>query len=67
MKLKSPTSGKRQGLDSDFDESYSSINLKISKEISHISILKEIADKWVDRGCYRTLDRALRALIAGDI
>ena len=67
MKLISPASGKRQGLDNDFDELYSSISFKKPKEISHIKILKEIGVKWVDRRCYRTLDRALRALIAGDI
>ncbi len=43
------------------------ISPKKPKEISHIKILKEIGVKWVDRRCYRTLDRALRALIAGDI
>ncbi len=64
---KSPASDKRQGLDNDFGESNSSTILKKSKEISHIAILKEIADKWVDRRCYNTIDRALRALIAGDV
>ena len=67
MKIKSPASGKRQGLDNDFDESYSSITFKKHKEINHIRILKEIGEKWVDRRCYRTLDRALRALIRGDL
>jgi len=67
MKIKSPASGKRQGLDNDFGESYTSTKSKKLKEISHIRTLKEIGDKWVDRRYYKTLDRALRALIRGDL
>ena len=65
MKIKSPASGK--GLGNNFGESNTSTNSKKPKEISHIRTLKEIGDKWVDRRYYRTLDRALRALIRGDL
>ena len=64
MKRKSPASGKRQGLDNDSHKIDSSTN---HKEISHLKTLQEIADKWVDRGCYGSSDRALRALIGGDL
>ncbi len=33
--------------------------------INHLNALQEIADKWVDRGCYGTPDRALRVLVGG--
>jgi hypothetical protein len=66
MKLKSPASGKRQGLDNDFGESNSStLKLKKSKGINHIRILNEIATKWVAKGYYSTSGRALEALIGG--
>ena len=63
-KRKSPASGKRQGLDNGFDRSNSSIKLK---GMNHQKTLQAIANKWVERRCYDTLDRALRALIGGDL
>ena len=41
--------------------------LKNPRGINHLNTLQEIADKWVDRGCYGTPDRALRALIRGEL
>ena len=35
--------------------------------INHLNTLQEIADKWVDRGCYGSSDRALRALVGGEL
>ena len=68
MKRKSPASGKRQGLDNDFDDPNSSTyRPEKLKTINHLSTLQDIAVKWVDRRCYPTLDRALRALVIGDL
>jgi len=39
------------------------LNPNKPKTINHLKDLQEIADKWVDRGCYGTPDRALRALV----
>lgn len=64
----SPAPGKGEELDNDFGESNSStITPKKPKTINHLSTLQEIAVKWVDRRCYPTLDRALRALVIGDL
>ena len=63
-KKTSRASGKRQELDSGFIRSNSSIKIK---GVNHQKTLKEIANKWVERRCYNTLDRALRALIGGDL
>ena len=66
MKLKSPASDKRQGLDNDFDNSNSStITHTIPKVIGRLETLSAIATKWVDKGCYETPGRALQALIGG--
>jgi hypothetical protein len=68
MKLKSPASGKRQGLDNNFDESNSSIKTFRKPSVTnHLSTPQYIAEKWVDRCCYHTIDRALRALVGGDL
>ncbi len=68
MKILAPTAqGGQQRLNLNLGGTDNSTSPKKPKEISHIKILKEIGVKWVDRRCYRTLDRALRALIAGDI
>ena len=34
--------------------------------INCLRAMQEIADRWVDRGCYGTPDRALRALVGGE-
>ena len=66
-KRKSPASGMRQGLGNNFGESNSSIKRKIPKGINHLRTLNEIASKWVDKRYYPTLERALRAVVAGDV
>ena len=61
MKLKTPALWEqRQGLGNDSGESNSSTK---PKSFNHAKTLQAIADKWVNRGCYSTSDRALRALI----
>ena len=37
------------------------------KGINSLKTLQEIANKWVARGCYSSSDRALRALIGGEL
>ena len=41
--------------------------LKNLTGINHLNTLQEIADKWVDRGCYISPGRVLRALVGGDL
>ncbi len=67
MKLKSPASGKRTGLDFDTCDSNSSTNTKKRKGINHLKTLQDISNKWVKMGCYKTPDRALRALIGDQL
>jgi hypothetical protein len=50
-----------------FSEQDSSKYTQIHKGNSDLKALEQIANKWVDRRCYSTIDRALRALIAGDV
>ena len=40
---------------------------KILKNFNHLKVLQTLAEKWVDRGCYSTPDRALRALIGNEL
>lgn len=68
MRYSAPAAqGGQQRLNLNLGGTDNSTTPKKPKEISHIRILKEIGVKWVDRRCYRTLDRALRALITGEI
>jgi hypothetical protein len=65
MNEKAPTRGQRLNLNlGGTDNSTSPQKLK---RINHIRTLQEIADKWVDRGCYKTPGRALQALIGGKL
>lgn len=66
-KLKSPASGKRQGLINDFSESKSNIKRKIPKGIKHLCTPNDMANKWVENRYYTTLGRALQAVVAGDV
>jgi len=66
MKLISPASGKRQGLDNDFDDQNSSIKpttLTISRNGK--KTLKQIARKWAARGYYSSPSEAMRVLLEG--
>ena len=68
MKLKSPASGKRQGLDYDICKSNSSTKpTKLNTTQNGRKVLEQLASKWVSRGYYKTPDRALRALIGGEL
>jgi hypothetical protein len=66
MKRKSPASGKRQGLDNDFDEAYSSTNPhKLHTRRNRQKTLARIARKWAARGYYPTPSEAMVALLGG--
>ena len=65
MNEKAPARGQRLNLE--LDPQDRSTNPIKHKGIKHLRTLREIGEKWVDRRCYRTLDRALRALIRGDL
>ncbi len=73
MNEKAPT--REQRLNLNLDGTDTSTNPKEVKDktprnlssINHLNTLQEIADKWVYRGCYGSSDRALRALIGGDL
>jgi len=70
MRRTTPAPGYRgKGLDNDFGESRNSsiISNRKLKDFNHLTTLQKIADKWVDRGCYDTPGRALRALIGGEL
>lgn len=43
------------------------LNPNKPRTINCLKALKEIVDKRVDRGCYSPLDRALRALVGGEL
>ncbi len=67
MRSTIPAPGMGQGLDNNSGESNSSIKLKITKDINRLQVLNEIANKWVDKGCYSNSGRALQALIGGKL
>jgi len=64
MRRTTPTPG--MGQEPFSDRRGSNGNTKL-KGINSLRTLREIADKWVSKGCYATPDRALRALIGGDL
>jgi len=64
MKLKSPASGKRLGLDNDFSDSNSSTkNHKLHSRHSGKKALERIARKWASRGFYSTPSAAMSVLL----
>ena len=64
MKRKSPASGKRQGLDNDFDNQNSSTkNHKLHSSHNGKKTLERIARKWTSRGYYPTPSAAMKALM----
>ena len=65
MNEKAPTRGQRLNLN--LGGTDNSTSPRKPKGFNHLRTLREIGEKWVDRRCYRTLDRALRALIRGDL
>ena len=65
MNEKTPTLGQRLNLN--LRRTDTSTNPHKSKGINHLNTLQEIANKWIDRGCYGTPDRALRALVGGEL
>lgn len=68
MKLESPTSGERTGLDFDTCESNSSTKPTILNT-SHNGkmVLEQLARKWVSRGYLSTPSKAMWALLEGAI
>jgi len=65
MNEKAPTRGQRLNLELDIQD-YTE-RPKNLKNFNHLKTLLTIAEKWVDRGCYSTPDRALRVLIRGEL
>ena len=64
MKLISPASGKRQGLDNDFDDQDSSTKpTKLTTSRNGNKTLNQIARKWPARGYYSTPSEAMIALL----
>ena len=64
MTQKSPASGKRQGLDKDFDDQDSSTNShKLHAGHNGKKTLERIARKWTSRGYYPTPSAAMAALL----
>lgn len=66
MKLKSPASGKRQGLDFDTHKSNSSTkptNLNTTRNGRRV--LEQLSRKWASRGYYPTPSAAMEALLEG--
>jgi hypothetical protein len=61
MKRKSPASGKRQGLDNDFDfsDSHSSTNP------TNLKTLEQLSRKWAARGYYPSPSAAMKVLMEG--
>jgi len=67
LKYSAPAAQSGQELNLDRQKSQFSKFPHKTKGISHVRILNEIAMKWVDKGCYPTFDRALAALVRGDL
>ena len=67
MKNLAPAAESEQELNQDREKSQFSKKPHKPKGISQLKTLQEIADKWVNRGCYGTSGRTLRALVGGDL
>ena len=66
MKRKSPASGKRQGLDNDFDDQNSSTKpTKLTTCRNGKKTLKQIARRWAARGYYSSPSEAMKVLMEG--
>lgn len=65
MNENAPT--RKQRLNHNLGGSDDSTGPKIHKGNNDLKALNDIATKWVDKRCYPTLDRALRALVIGDL
>ena len=65
MNEKAPTRGQRLNLN--LGGTDNSTSPKKRKGINHLKTLQEISNKWVKMGCYKTPDRALRALIGDQL
>jgi hypothetical protein len=65
---KSPASENRgQEFDNDFSESHFIKYPTKHTPRNRQQVLEEIANKWVDKRCYPTFERALVALVRGGI
>jgi len=62
-----PAPGTGQRLNLNLGGTDNSINPKNFNNYNHLKTLQTIAEKWVNHGFYSTPDRALRALIRGEL
>ena len=67
MKNLAPAAESRQELNLDRQKSQFSYKPHKPQGINRIRILNEIAEQWVDKGCYESKGRALLALVGGDL
>ena len=67
MKNLAPAARGGQRLNLNLGGTDHSITQNKAKCFNHLKTLKDISDKWVDKGCYSSSGRALRALIGGEL